>query len=265
MTKLTKENVAEWTRAKAMEVARFAEEELGVDDLASRLVLKISAKRWACSRGGIKPVKGRVQPWTSLNLGYFAQPLYTGKPIRFPEYKSIENHPVIGSIPACTAEAAITTLIVHEMAHVIDYFTIQKFGASERVAKSVDSRLDMSHSWADRRHRSVGGHGARWQAIYALLRIKFVNNGVTDPVIAESQPKPGRVVRRRAPANHTIKANRVHFPSGRYMVQYLYNGEIVAVGRPRGDWFAIYDIFGDCVHELADGRGARRWVRENMI
>lgn len=267
MTKLTAENLETWTRAKTMEVVKFAETQLGVVDLTSRLVLKISTKRRARSSGGIKMIHGRWHPWTSLHVAHFAQPLHTGKPQTFREYPSISKHPIIGDKPDATAEENITILIVHELAHVIDYYTNPRYGFDRDQSKKIDGKLNMSYSWADGRHRATGGHGARWQALYALLRIKFVNNGVTDPKFTVKKQKARKT--RKSPQRR-IETQRV----SDNVVRYLHNGKIIAVGRTVkeywGNHFQIYTATPtgrliDCVKTLDDGRGARRWVLENLI
>ena len=78
----------------------------------------------------------------------------------FHEYRSFASSPVIGSVRG-TAEKTLATLVVHEVAHAIQY--------GVRSGSFHDSVID-----------DTGSHGVLWKSIYATLRNAIINGDAFD-------------------------------------------------------------------------------------
>ena len=101
----------------------------------------------------------------------------------FNEYKSIAADPEIGYAVFEDPYGPVAALIAHEIAHAIDYTA----GRQELEGRTYGP--------------SGSGHGAKWQAIYRVLRRHYVNNGAykaaPPPKREEAKVTP---IRRLAPA-----------------------------------------------------------------
>ena len=260
---LTTDNAKSWTKAKTLEMARWVEDHFEIEGFASKLILRIStAPSRKRSWGGRKWKGGYQVPYMSLSLRHRLMMMKNGAS-RFQEYALISKHPVIGTIENTTPDVMITALIAHEMAHAIDYCT-RGFGSPVELAALVDNKIDLSIANHDGRAR---GHGARWQAIYAVLRVQFVNNGVTNPVCrVKDEVAKGRTRKNKV----TINTARQYIGSGRTAIGYYYNDVIVAVGVSEKFSFRIWPVDENKariggVEYLNNGRLARRWVMDNIV
>ena len=269
MTNFTHDNAKLWTEAKTLEMMRWAQTHFGLKNFAKLAKVRVST-RYACSRVSVKYARGNgYYPRVSLNIGY---QLTTKK---FGEYSTIKKHPIIGDFTGDIHEC-ITVLIAHEVAHAVDYWGI--YGCRDNL---IDQKgLRGFYPVRDGRHRSRGGHGVRWQMIYAILRNQFVAKGVKDPVIKEKAKKVTKNKNgqgRRRPQRQITTQRKPTTIGGRVEVSYyFYNGQLVAFGIPvrshYGNSFRVYStphhkisIQHKLLIELENGRGARKWILENIV
>ena len=232
-------------------------------DMTSTIKMRVTENKFR-SRGGVKGwMNGdtihKFRPWISINTGGN----YNGK---FREYASIAKHPEIGTFEG-THDQVIMCLIVHEVAHVIDYFTNKRWCLNDSVHNRVDSLLpsDFNH-WANGNHKKHGGHGARWQRIYGLLRRQFVNGKI---VKIEAKATPVKVeLPKKAPKPQKVRALTTghHRANGREYSTYRYHGEIVAIGFKRNGVYTIFNAtpegkLQDVIAEMSDGRRAKGFMR----
>ena len=264
MTELTSKNAKNWTRAKIFEIMEWAEEYFEVDGLTKAYVSVSASPRRKNSWGGVK--KGK--PYVSLLIADWIEGI--GKKTNtFREYSFISLNPVIGCVYNASAKDCIVTVACHEIAHSIDYYSRAKNTA-------VDEKAD--YSVVSDEGEIPFGHEGRWQAIYAVLRNRFVNNGVTNP----TKKVRNDFIKSTGRKNKTVlKINR--FVSAGYTFStYWHLGNAVAVGVKVGEEdFRIWEVTNEnCSYDetgvkinleglefvtIEDGRKARHWIMKNII
>lgn len=259
MTNFERANAVAWTQAKTLEVMQWAEQHFGLNDFVRLGRVRVNT-RFGRSRGGVKHQRGLgYTPWVSLQIGWHLSKN------KFGEYATISHHPIIGDFQGEVHEC-ITVLIAHEVAHAVDYW-----GMYGRREHNIDDRdLRGFYPVCDARHRTRGGHGVRWQKIYAILRNKFVAKGVTDPVIKTKKIKVVKLTRSSKPRQkpqRQITTECLSLSGGRTQIIYSHKGERVAYGLPWRYGFRIYSIdnYQTPLVELENGRRARAWILENLV
>lgn len=131
------------------------------------VTVSFSAKR-ARSFGGIR----RGRPFISLAMGRYVGTTDGS----FYEYRSFQHDRDIGTILNNTVKS-VKALVVHEMAHALQYS-----GSQETIAACVGaSKFDSN------------GHGKLWKGIYRAARKAIVNDETV-----QIMPKPVRVFKLRA-------------------------------------------------------------------
>lgn len=233
-------------------------------DLDMQKTIKINMSERSCrSRGGIKGCLNnnsvhRFRPWISIHTG--------GNYMKgFREYASISKHPEIGNFSG-NQDQSIMCLIVHEVAHVIDYYTMDKWCKTNDAHLRVDSLLPTDFTdWSNGNHSKNGGHGARWQRIYGLLRRQFVNGKIVK-IEAKATPVKVELPKKAKPQKVKALVTSHHRANGREYSTYRYHGEIVAIGFKRNGVYTIFNAtkdgkLQDIIAEMSDGRRAKGFMR----
>lgn len=155
------ENIAEDTIARCAAVSR---EVFG--NAPARQDMKVLYRyspKIRISRGG----NHKFRPWMSLAFyRYYSYWLSEQKGmlvegVRFNEYRSFSNDPVIGSVQSSDWRDAVRTLVAHEYAHVVQ---------SDAGLWNNKYTLD--------RAPLLKAHGDGWRAIYAAFRKRIINDRV---------------------------------------------------------------------------------------
>ena len=256
---LTMNTAPDWTKTKTAEVALWVEKEFNIPGFANLLCVRVSTStRRRASWGGISYKKGACRPFVSLAIWYQLTCS------NFTEYRQFANHTVIGNIQN-NQKASIAALICHEVAHAIDHYTqvINQVTQVDQLVQAEMSSIQVVNT-------PLKGHGARWQTIYAILRKQFVNNGVTDVAVKEAgQRRSTQNVQKIEPRKDAIVVKQVKGRSGVLLAAYMTNGKTLAYGRrvPYGtrNIFVMYNLEGEIIKTMENGRGARRWVKENLM
>lgn len=238
MSILTNTNYKSWVETKALEIAKFCEQEFAIQNFVKNLVIKssVSANRRRSS-GGIRARK----PFISIAARHI---IASGM---LNEYKFIRNHPKIGSVKG-SKEKAMIALLCHELAHAVDYYTKNKNIPTVYTA-SASFTANMG---------SIAGHEEKWQRIYFILREKFLNNGfytphAKDEVVTESEPKQKR----------NLEITTTRYKNG--VVKYEADGKYLCYGKRYDSMFALQHADGKLIKWLPDGKLARRWIKENLL
>ena len=250
-----------WTLAKSKEIATWMETKFGINGFAENLEIRISdSPKRRCSWGGIR----RGNPYISLSIKSAQSGI-------FREYTQIGFHPIIGDIIG-DWKTYVTALVCHELAHAVDWLYCRSSNFLKDDNKAIGQNIKnkvMPHSstYHLNGNRQWKGHELFWQSLYAILRVQFVNNGVTNVHVADTKPKATR-----KPANRTIEVDRRRNQRGMVISVYKVNGKRIAYGYVRDlGWgrrdFVIAD--GSDINNrltiIQNGKGARRWIKENIL
>lgn len=177
------------------------------------------------SWGGVKYIrkKGRT-PYVIIQLrslrtmqGHFNFP--------FGEYSHIENDLEIGKLDNNPLwERYVAALCAHEVAHAVQHTAL------------TDIPEDAA-SWLHDLPLDRKGHGEYWQAIYRVLRKKFVNDYDALPVMTNEDRLPRH--KRRV---HKAVIGRVMIKWGEYRNRVVYgNFDLVKSWQPKKEWYRKWD------------------------
>ena len=252
MIELNNSNIQAWSAAKTSEVADFIVKKFDLPKFKEELHTNFSIsqgrrRNW----GGIKFKHGNAIPKMSLSL--FNRHLTT----TFNEYASFAHLPEIGTVKGTTREV-VTALICHELAHAVDYYARNSYYAN---LDNVEKVAYAEYTPRSTRMKASGGHGDRWQAIYAILRRQFVNNGVSEPTIVEKKSK------RKSPKRQ-IEVKRVTNIYNEVKSIYFYNDKRIGYGERwvGGFLLTIIENGKPAYREnLPNGRGARKFLLEQVV
>jgi hypothetical protein len=241
---LSDSTIEAWTKAKSKEIAIWIGNHYNIPDFAEKLKVCTSVSQTRrISLGGAQRRGGTIRPYMSFALSNI---MLTKTYHDYPEF---DQNPVIGRVGVDfggTYEMAVTALIVHELAHCVEFI------AKAQTAYLRDPEANITHS--------LTGHGGNWQAIYAKLRRKFVNNGTTNPIVIGTVKKTVKKVDEIRVSTSMRAGYKWH--------SYSVNGKVIAIGTKTRGVFALFSVNGsDVVHvtSLQDGRGTRKWVKENLM
>lgn len=165
---ITKSNSEAWAKAQVRNMAKKTEELLGISGFANELILVVDNRGRRCY-GGLKKQKPYVK---IANKGIHYRILYNMSLFR--EYGSIADHPVIGNYNDGTIDGAVLCVIIHEIAHAVDYWTMR---VKTEYKDIVNKKVSAHYFPSDGRTSVNGGHGKRWKQIYAYLRQILLHHG----------------------------------------------------------------------------------------
>lgn len=183
----------------------------------------IRLSSWGGYKWSKKEGKGRV-PYVIIQLSSIRS-CETLTLFPFKEYKHIKDDLVIGSLNDNRLwERYVAALCAHEVAHAIQH------------SASCDLPQN-ANSWLNELEDDRKGHGEYWQAIYRVLREKFVNNYEALPYMMDEdrQVRPKRRV-----VKETI--GRVHIKWGQYRNAPVYgNFDLVKGWQQKKEWYRKWD------------------------
>lgn len=259
---LTRENAKAWAEAQLQYQARCAEDILGIEGFANALIGVVD-NRGLRAMGGLKG----GHPYVKI-AAKTIQYRFDRQVSMFREYSSIANHSTIGTFDNGRIDGAVICTIVHEIAHAIDYWTHY---TRTDYKDLVDSQIDLGAFPEDGRVSSVGGHGRRWKAIYALLREKQVNGGMVTAPVKVSKTK--MVAQKRSYKKNVkhLKLTSVFGQKRRYFLDgdddYRFSMLAEKADGSRIWHTFLHDHVANKVHRMIivdDGRQLRT-VAKNMI
>jgi len=261
--KITKQNAKAWVEAQTRHCAMSFETIFDVPGFEKALTVKVDRKGWR-ARGGIKNNK----PFVKFSLKSTENRVLVGN-TRFTEYGSIAKSPHIGTYNNGTVEGALLALIIHELAHALDYWLMYK---GSQFKETVEAKIPTYES--DGRTRSRGGHGSRWKGIYHYARQHLLNNGYSTVQVSDIQPAPKKRrqykkkyrVATRKTGEHTTK---VYWIEGREDVTVVAEQDWKG-----GRWYISLNLLGEAYRHLElndfygererDGRKVRKFANKTL-
>lgn len=151
----------------------------------------------------------RREAYIKIHLGHRYRPGANGNNTKttFSEYTHYANDPVIGTVFDITEFERTQLLILHEIAHAIQYYMIICSGKPLEISGGSVQCIKLNGS-----NHLDRGHNKLFQDIYRVLRQEFFNNGyrVEQPVYTERKRRVKR------PIVLTADRERVYISCGRY-------------------------------------------------
>ena len=250
MNALTKTNIKPWVQAQIQKQAKLVEEIFELEGFSEQLISKVDG-RGLRARGGLKDRR----PYVKISEKETRLRLRRGV-TKFSEYGSIRYDKTIGDYDDGTVEGAVICIIIHELAHAVDYWTMYDKG--KKYYDDVNKKINTVKYSLDRRAAQKGGHGPRWKAIYALLRQKLVNTGYDITEIQKPETKEKKRMQTRKVQSTTLDTSA--YKKREFFFDKSDRFSMIAVKlRGRQDWTTyLRDNENDSEVEMIDVEDGRR-------
>jgi hypothetical protein len=168
------------------EMTIFVRKELGLPLFSVKSRLSMSPRRTRSWGGARRVWMQEPVGYVSIQLRRYDPAVWGTSRLEYKEYAAINHHKTIGGFKANDPYLCTAAVIAHEIAHAVEHYCIMK-GADQPVNHPLAGNFV--------RGSEFKGHGRTWQAIYHILREKFINPNVSavepfEPLIKFDLPRP---------------------------------------------------------------------------